>query len=380
VDYLFILGDTKMLRNSSNYFGDLLEDFWNDLIDTAKYYTREYKDVEFSGNAKSNTRYKGNTAVLDFEAYFPTPVELEELLEIRDWDSVDNWFWHEGRELQEALEDMLSELDWDITFEVGDLQLNKRNNGLYCNITINLNLDGYTQAPMVLARKYAKDLPKDVERYVEEGKEQGMDESKAWAVAWSRYCQYKNPGSEHCKQDEYFPGRDKKAKWDITQDEEDKIVELVSQGWKTGNKRVLSQAIQLGLGLGLKDDEMEYIIMDELEEYLDSTQSRVERGLKPSDGKVVSLVGYTEKGDLQIELELETSARPQDEKEYIREGIKLLQNAVKVWGIDFLDFDFDAGWEISDDYDADGANFLGGSTFGVLQGGAFSSNIYRQLK
>lgn len=57
--------------------------------------------------------------------------------------------------------------------------------------------------------KTAKDLPADVERYVEEGKESGMDEGQAWAIAWSRYCKYKNPGSEHCKQDpsDYFKGR-----------------------------------------------------------------------------------------------------------------------------------------------------------------------------
>ena len=48
--------------------------------------------------------------------------------------------------------------------------------------------------------KTAKDLPADVERYVEEGKESGMDEGKAWAIAWSRFCKYKNPGSDHCKQ------------------------------------------------------------------------------------------------------------------------------------------------------------------------------------
>ena len=24
---------------------------------------------------------------------------------------------------------------------------------------------------------------------------------------WSRYCEYKNPNSEHCKKDEYFEGR-----------------------------------------------------------------------------------------------------------------------------------------------------------------------------
>lgn len=61
-------------------------------------------------------------------------------------------------------------------------------------------------------------LPKDVERYVQEGLDAGMDESKAWAIAWSRFCKYKNPDSTHCKQDEYFHGKgvEKKAfqTWD----------------------------------------------------------------------------------------------------------------------------------------------------------------------
>ena len=56
-------------------------------------------------------------------------------------------------------------------------------------------------------KKLAKDIPSDVERYVKEHKEQGNDEAKAWALAWSRYCEYKNPSSEHCKKDEYFEGR-----------------------------------------------------------------------------------------------------------------------------------------------------------------------------
>lgn len=57
--------------------------------------------------------------------------------------------------------------------------------------------------------KKAENLPPDVERYVEEGKDSGMDEGKAWAIAWSRYCKYKNPGSDHCKMapGEYFKGR-----------------------------------------------------------------------------------------------------------------------------------------------------------------------------
>lgn len=54
--------------------------------------------------------------------------------------------------------------------------------------------------------RFAVNLPKTVERYVKEHKEQGMDEKKAWAIAWSRYCKYTNPGSPRCKQDEYLKG------------------------------------------------------------------------------------------------------------------------------------------------------------------------------
>lgn len=39
-----------------------------------------------------------------------------------------------------------------------------------------------------------------------------MDESKAWAIAWSIYCKHVNPGSDHCKKDEYFEGRDSCAR------------------------------------------------------------------------------------------------------------------------------------------------------------------------
>ena len=56
-----------------------------------------------------------------------------------------------------------------------------------------------------------RDIPDDVERYVEEHLEQGNDESYAWALAWSRYCEYKNPGSDHCKQNTYFDGKKKSA-------------------------------------------------------------------------------------------------------------------------------------------------------------------------
>jgi hypothetical protein len=85
--------------------------------------------------------------------------------------------------------------------------------------------------------KYAVDLPADVERYVEEGTDAGMPEDKAWAVAWSRYCKYKNPESEHCQMNksEYFPGR--KAKFErgvsMTVDE---VAEVVGPEFKEMNE------------------------------------------------------------------------------------------------------------------------------------------------
>ena len=59
----------------------------------------------------------------------------------------------------------------------------------------------------------AKNLPKNVERYVQEGKDQGLGEGEAWAVAWSRYCKFKNPDSPHCKKDspsDYLQNQGKK--------------------------------------------------------------------------------------------------------------------------------------------------------------------------
>lgn len=58
-----------------------------------------------------------------------------------------------------------------------------------------------------MRKRSGGDIPKDVERYVKEHTEQGSDESKAWALAWSRFCKYKDPNSSHCQQDEYFGGR-----------------------------------------------------------------------------------------------------------------------------------------------------------------------------
>ena len=80
--------------------------------------------------------------------------------------------------------------------------------------TLEKSYGGYSTHSVRNAEPKKRNVPKYVsdkaDGFVED---KGMDESKAWAVAWSIYCKYKEPGSEHCQKnkDEYFKGRDKKA-------------------------------------------------------------------------------------------------------------------------------------------------------------------------
>lgn len=54
-------------------------------------------------------------------------------------------------------------------------------------------------------------MPGPVDKYVKQVREKNPDytESQVWATAWSVYCKYKNPGSEHCKKPagEYLKGK-----------------------------------------------------------------------------------------------------------------------------------------------------------------------------
>ncbi len=56
-----------------------------------------------------------------------------------------------------------------------------------------------------------ENIPDYVYDKVEEimAKQKEKDEGKAWAVAWSIWCKYKNPSSTHCKKEkgDYFPSR-----------------------------------------------------------------------------------------------------------------------------------------------------------------------------
>jgi len=54
-----------------------------------------------------------------------------------------------------------------------------------------------------------KDIPDKVKEIAKNVEEKGNDPGMAYAIAWSVYCRYKEPGSPHCHKspNEYFPGR-----------------------------------------------------------------------------------------------------------------------------------------------------------------------------
>jgi len=84
-------------------------------------------------------------------------------------------------------------------------------------------------------RKVAVDLPADVERYVEEIKagNPDYDDAQAWATAWSIYCKYKNPNSEHCQMptSEYFKAASElEAAWGETMADEATVAD-----WEEGH-------------------------------------------------------------------------------------------------------------------------------------------------
>jgi hypothetical protein len=75
-------------------------------------------------------------------------------------------------------------------------------------------------------------IPKDVERYKKEVEKDNpsYSEEQVWATAWSIYCKHKNPGSSHCKQDDYLKGQGKKEA-----SETEEIVKVYSSSKDGGN-------------------------------------------------------------------------------------------------------------------------------------------------
>ena len=63
-------------------------------------------------------------------------------------------------------------------------------------------------------KKLSESVPAKVKEHAEDvqSKNPDYDDAQVWATAWSIYCKYKDPGSDHCKKDtsEYFPGKGSK--------------------------------------------------------------------------------------------------------------------------------------------------------------------------
>lgn len=71
-----------------------------------------------------------------------------------------------------------------------------------------------------MSKKLAEGVPAKVKEYAEDvqKKNPDYDDAKVWATAWSIYCKYKAPNSDHCQKEtsEYFPGKGKEAESDLS--------------------------------------------------------------------------------------------------------------------------------------------------------------------
>ena len=131
--------------------------------------------------------------------------------------------------------------------------------------------------------KYAVNLPADVERYVKDIKKKNPDysESQAWATAWSIYCKYKNPESDHCKMNasDYFRGR--KAKFpagkSMTVDE---VADVVGPEFKEMNENPPESVVKVREEMGKKAHRPLLLAMDAFAEML--RDGKFEKGV-PAD-------------------------------------------------------------------------------------------------
>lgn len=113
-----------------------------------------------------------------------------------------------------------------------------------------------------------RDVPKYVSDKAEEikSKQKTEDEGKAFAVAWSIYCKYKDPSSRHCKKDadEYFPSRNKKKAY-LSREEEAKVkavtlkISAVLDQWVS--KGLLEAIKIIKAHAGAHDDRMVKLVM-----------------------------------------------------------------------------------------------------------------------
>lgn len=73
-------------------------------------------------------------------------------------------------------------------------------------------LEQKTTRPSLFKMIRVGKAPDKVHEYVEQHKQQGYPEPYAWALAWSRYCKFSNPGSDSCKQKTYLKNQGKGKK------------------------------------------------------------------------------------------------------------------------------------------------------------------------
>jgi len=142
-------------------------------------------------------------------------------------------------------------------------------------VTASMNANDYASI-----LKYAVNLPADVERYVEDIKKKNPDysEGQAWATAWSIYCKYKNPGSDHCQMDasDYFPGRTAKfpAGKSMTVDE---VADVVGPEFKEMNEDPPASVVKVREEMGKKARRSPLLAMDAFAEML--RDSKFEKGV-----------------------------------------------------------------------------------------------------
>lgn len=85
----------------------------------------------------------------------------------------------------------------------------------------------------MMGRMAVGDIPADVERYVKEIEKSNpdYDEAQTWATAWSIYCKYKEPGSEHCS----MPASDYFTKQACGEDDFEGWGETLMADWEEGS-------------------------------------------------------------------------------------------------------------------------------------------------
>ena len=123
-----------------------------------------------------------------------------------DWKKVEEEHeYKDGSQVVRGVMDSLAK-----ALEIAGQPMRRANTGAVRKLaTAALEYPEIRPTLMPLLREAKGDIPKKVEEYAKEVEKGNpdYDQGRVWATAWSIYCKYKNPGSPHCHQDSYFPGK-----------------------------------------------------------------------------------------------------------------------------------------------------------------------------